>query len=120
MRRTDSSSIIVLGKAAIKKTYSQIFPYWGRGGKVVEGYIYTYIHGGQTLFLKIFQIKPGVCIFQFDQPQMAKIWPNNMLGKLHIFFPQMVKSMHIFSLIDKKWQKKAEHFSPAARTPFLN
>ena len=39
-----------------------------------------------------------------------------------IFFPHLVKSMYIFSPIDlkfSKWQKKAEHFSPAARVPSL-
>ena len=42
-------------------------------------------------------------------------------GEMHIF-PRIGKSMHIFSPTDlefTKLQKKAEHFSPAARTPSI-
>ena len=43
-------------------------------------------------------------------PPRAKIWPNFQVGEKCIFFPQLVKIIHIFSPIDLKYtklQKKA-------------
>ena len=61
-------------------------------------------------------IHSGVYIFLLDPKIWAKIWPNNRLGKKNywkgmkkggkcIFFPKLVKSMHIFPPIDLKYTK---------------
>ena len=77
------------------------------------------------------QINMGV---YFSVWHPAKIWPNNRLGKKKIWKGiKKMGEMHIFPPIGKHYayffpnwlkiykitQKKAENFSPAARTPSL-
>ena len=67
----------------------------------------------------LWEVEQGCIFFCLTPPPGgggAKIWPNNMLGKKMIerewkkggkciYFPQLVKSMHIFSPIDLKFTK---------------